>query len=187
MNSKFSEKMKPRTKKGRVTSETVKPQGAGTCHCSSSTSKDTEKQDPDSRDGDKNIWYPTLQPLDNFPESCFEIIDLTSAVCDNSPQIEHEHISHETSKAIPELDGSEDDTVEWDPEEDLGGADDDETDVITWYYNSEGTKSPELTGGLPQDVHLPLSSTIGQTLLHTQSINEEGMETIQDSEPQGKI
>ncbi|KAK2853352.1 hypothetical protein Q5P01_006013 [Channa striata] len=48
-------------------------------------------------------------------------------------------------------------------------------------------QSPELTGGLPQDVHLPLSSTIGQTLLHTQSINEEGMQSIQDREPQGLL
>lgn len=134
--------MQPRSKKQRAISETVKAQGPGKSHHSHSTPKDIKKthigqgQDTNASDhDDDNVWNH-LQPSNDLPDSIFEIIDLTSAVPNDSPQTEPEHICHETFEDVPEVD--EADTVEWDPEDDLGGTDGDETVVITWnYVNNE--------------------------------------------------
>lgn len=61
-----------------------------------------------------------LQHCTDFLGSCSETIDLTSAVPNDSPQTEPEHICQETSGDFSEQDES--DTVEWDLEDDLGRA-----------------------------------------------------------------
>ena len=115
-------------------------QGPGKSHHSHSTPKDIKKthigQDTNANDHDDDKVWNDVQPSNDYPESCFEMIDLSSAVPDDSSQTEPEHICHETFEDVPEVD--EADTVEWDLEDDLGGADGDETVVITWnYINNE--------------------------------------------------
>lgn len=93
-------------------------------------------QDTDTSDDDEDKVCNHFQPSNDFPGSCFEIIDLTSAVPNDLLQTEPEHICHETFEDVPEVD--EADTIEWDPEDDLGGAGGDETVVITLnYVNNE--------------------------------------------------
>ncbi|KAF0045905.1 hypothetical protein F2P81_002434 [Scophthalmus maximus] len=73
--------------------------------------------------------YSIKDLLDNGHSS--DISEQTAVPID-SPQTEHEHACHETFEDVPEVD--EADTVVWDPEDDLGRADGDETVVITWNY-----------------------------------------------------
>ncbi|KAJ3588271.1 hypothetical protein NHX12_011865 [Muraenolepis orangiensis] len=75
-----------------------------------------------------------LQSSDHFPDSCFEMIGLTSAVSNDIPQAEPD-VCHELFEDVPE--GDEADTVEWDPDDDLGGADGDETVVIVQINNED--------------------------------------------------
>lgn len=131
--------LQPRSKKQRAISETVTAQGPGKSHPSHSTPTDIQKthigqgQDTNTRDHDE-IWNH-LQPSNDFPNS-FEIIDLTRAVPNVSTQTEPEHICQDTFEEVPEVDNA--DTVVWDPEDDLGRVDGDETVVITLdYINSE--------------------------------------------------
>ncbi|XP_042260798.1 uncharacterized protein LOC121892073 isoform X1 [Thunnus maccoyii] len=130
----------PRSKKQRTVPETVTAQGPGKSHHSHSTPKDIKKthigQDTNANDHDDDKVWNDVQPSNDYPESCFEMIDLSSAVPDDSSQTEPEHICHETFEDVPEVDKA--DTVKWDLEDDLGGADGDETVVITWnYINNE--------------------------------------------------
>lgn len=127
--------LQPRSKKQRTISATVTAQGAGKSHPSHSTPTDIKKthigqrQDTNTRDHDE-ILEPS--PASNS----FEIIDLTRAVPNVSPQTEPEHICQDTFEEVPEVDDA--DTVVWDPEDDLGRVDGDETVVITLdYINSE--------------------------------------------------
>ena len=108
--------MQPKSKKHRGTSEIVTAQGSTKSHRTHSTPKDNTKapigqgQDTDSSDDDV---LNHLEPSSDLPDSCFETIDLTSAV------LQSESYSDEP------------DTVEWDPEDDPRGAYDDWIDVIT--------------------------------------------------------
>lgn len=57
------------------------------------------------------------------------MIDLSRAAPHVSTQTEPEHICQDTFEEVPEADHA--DTVVWDPEDDLGRVDGDETVVIT--------------------------------------------------------
>ena len=75
--------MQPKSKKHRGTSEIVTAQGSTKSHLTHSTPKDNTKahigqgQDTDSSDDDV---LNHLEPSSDLPDSCFETIDLTSAV-----------------------------------------------------------------------------------------------------------
>lgn len=128
--------MQPKSPKKRGTAETVTAEGPGQSDHLHSTPTATEKtctsQKQDTTSSDHADFHPSISSLDNV----FEVIDLTSVVPNDPSQTEPEHIFHETFEDVPEL--HEEDTVVWDPEDDLGTADDDETVVITWnYVNNE--------------------------------------------------
>ncbi|KAJ3607640.1 hypothetical protein NHX12_024691 [Muraenolepis orangiensis] len=112
-----------------------------------------------------------LQSSDHFPDSCFEMIDLTSAVSNDIPQAEPV-VCHELFEDVPE--GDEADTVEWDPDDDLGGADGDETVVIVQINNEDVAQSTALDG-----LQLPLSSVIGLPTTPVPSTHEEAAHTAQ--------
>nr|XP_033503594.1 uncharacterized protein LOC117270188 [Epinephelus lanceolatus] len=177
--------LQPRSKKQRTKSETVTAQDPGKSHPSHSAPTDIKKthtghgQDTNTSDHDE-VWNH-LQPFNDFPDSCFEIIDLTRAVPNVSPQTEPEHIYHFTFEEVPGVD--EADTVVWDPEEDLGRADGDETVMITLdYVNSEDvTQSAEMNGVTMQAFQLPLPSANDLPTLAVQSIHGEAVQTAQDS------
>lgn len=92
-------------------SETVTAQGPGQSHPSQSTPT-----------GQRQGTNTTL------PDPLFETIDLTSAPLSHSPQTEHEHIYHVT---FEDTEVDEEDTVHWDPEDDLG---DEENALISWHH-----------------------------------------------------
>ncbi|XP_049417519.1 uncharacterized protein LOC125879603 [Epinephelus fuscoguttatus] len=175
--------LQPSSKKQRAASETVTAQGPGKSHPSHSTPTDIKKtnigqgQDTNTNDHDE-VWNH-LQPFNDFPDSCFEIIDLTRAVPNASPQTEPDHICRVTFEEVPEVD--EADTVVWDPEEDLGRADGDETVVITLdNVNSEDvTQSAEMNGVTMQAFQLPLPSANDLPTLAVQSIHGEAVQTAQ--------
>ncbi|KAJ3594485.1 hypothetical protein NHX12_003792 [Muraenolepis orangiensis] len=112
-----------------------------------------------------------LQSSDHFPDSCFEMIDLTSAVSNDIPQAEPV-VCHELFEDVPG--GDEADTVEWDPDDDLGGADGDETVVIVQINNEDVAQSTALDG-----LQLPLSSVMGLPTTPVPSTHEEAAHTAQ--------
>ncbi|XP_051235987.1 uncharacterized protein LOC127351975 [Dicentrarchus labrax] len=103
-----------------------------------------------------------------------EIVDLTNADPCDYPQAEPRQIYHEDVSESDEAD-----TIEWNPEDDLGGADVDDTVILTLkYVNNEGaTQSIELHEEPVQDLHLPSSSADGLPSLHVPSILEAQVQT----------
>lgn len=96
-----------RSKRQRAMSETVTAQGPDQSHPSPSTPQ---------RQGTNTA----------LPHPLFETIDLTSVPLSHSPQTEHEHIYGTFEDTDVEAD-----TVQWDPEDDLG---DEENVVISWHH-----------------------------------------------------
>lgn len=136
--------MKPKSKRQRLTAETVKAQSPGKSHYFHSTPEDIRNpnigqvQHPSSSDHDDDtIWNLPFQPSHGFPDSCFTSIDPTSVVCNNFPNRETEHLCHETSEDVPQLDADEADTFLCDPEKDLSREYGDDAILITWNYKNE--------------------------------------------------
>ncbi|XP_030580814.1 uncharacterized protein LOC115777119 [Archocentrus centrarchus] len=126
--------IQPRPKKKRSACETVTTHSPGQSHYMHSTPTEIKTtvtgqwQGTDSSDhGNENAWNQ-LQLCSDLYDHSSGVIDLTSAVPKESPQLESAHTHHEASEFDPGID--EADTVVWNPEEDLVRADADEAVVI---------------------------------------------------------